>query len=108
MPRRIFFKGSGVYNDSLLVGNHGNTELFIRGTFVIHGMIYCPKYTLIINVSGAGILKLHGICKKIEIRKIKGDCKLELEELSAGCISYYELNGSVIAQECKIPVTVDR
>jgi hypothetical protein len=108
MPRRIFFKGDGIYTDSLVVGNHGNTELFVRGSFVIHGLIHCPKYRLILNIAGTGELKLHGICKQIEIKKIKGDCKLYLEELTTSSIMYYGQHRVISPGDLKtVPMIID-
>lgn len=73
--------------EDLLIGSHGNTEIKVTGNFQLSGIVYCPKYTITLNVKGDGKISLRGKCYRIVIRKMQGDCLLDLSE-----VTYRELN----------------
>lgn len=69
--------------DSIFVSNHGNVSLVMDGVFKASGMIYCPKYTVRLNLKGHGVVSFRGVCKRVEI-KVWGDCVLDLTQMSIG------------------------
>jgi len=80
--RKIWYRGEQ-QDDSLMIGNHSDVELHATGKFEIAGLIYCPRYTLKISMSGTGKVTLRGACKRIIVERIKGDCILDIRELSS-------------------------
>lgn len=83
---KLLFTGV-VRQDNLLIGSHGHTDITINGDFQISGMVYCPKYTITLNIKGEGQLSLRGKCDRIIIRKMQGDCTVDLTE-----VTYKELH----------------
>ena len=78
---KIAFNGETEQND-LLIGSHGDTELKIKGNFQISGVIYCPKYSVTLDIKGNGLISFRGKCNRIIIRKMSGDCKLDLTDVT--------------------------
>lgn len=76
-----------VEQDDLLIGSHGDTELKIKGNFRISGTLYCPKYTITMDIKGNGRISLRGKCHRIIIKKMQGNCTLDLTE-----VTYKELH----------------
>ena len=76
--------------DSLLIGNHGNVEIIVKGTFDLSGMIY-SKNTVEFTIMGTGLIRFTGFCKKVIIHLVKGDCMLDLSELSSKEVSCFSL-----------------
>lgn len=93
MARKILYSGKNIQDDSLVVGNHGAAQIIIKGDFVINGLVYCPKYRLQIFVKGNGSLSLRGICKKVEIVRVSGNCLIDLEQLTLQELEVQELKG---------------
>jgi hypothetical protein len=58
--------------------------------------LFCPKYTVIISLKGSGTLALHGICKKMIIRSISGDCHLHLHDLKVNEFSCESIGGNSV------------
>jgi len=79
--RRIEFEGNH-QNDSLLIGNFGDVEFMARGEFDLSGMIY-SKNTVEFTVIGSGQIRFHGVCKKIIIHLVKGDCTVDFSRLTS-------------------------
>lgn len=79
--RRIEFDGDH-RNDSLLIGNFGDVEFMARGIFDLSGMIY-SKSTVEFTVIGNGMIRFHGVCKKIIIHLVKGDCTVDFSRLTS-------------------------
>ena len=75
------FKGD-VKDDSILIGSHGDAKLKIEGTFELSGIVYCPKYTMTVSIVGNGTIALRGICNRIIIKKMSGECTLDLRDLT--------------------------
>lgn len=68
-------------DDSLLISNHGDVQLVAEGKFDLSGLIYCPRYSVEFRVSGRGTISFRGVCKKLIIKNITGDCLLDLSEV---------------------------
>ena len=79
-----------IHDHSLLIGNYGDVDLTVTGSFDISGMIYL-KGTLTLTVAGCGTIKLRGFCTKLIIHMVKGACSLELAELTSKQVSCYSL-----------------
>ncbi len=69
--------------DSIFISNHSNVSLVMNGVFKASGLIYCPRYTVRINLRGHGVVSFHGVCRRMEI-KVSGDCVLDLTQMSIG------------------------
>ncbi len=78
--RRIKYSGEQK-DESLLISNYGNVSFLAEGKFVLSGLMYCPRYSVEFSVSGQGTISLRGVCKKLIIKNITGDCLLDLSEV---------------------------
>jgi hypothetical protein len=78
---KLLYTGD-VQQDDLLIGSHGHTDIKIDGNFDISGIVYCPKYTVTMNIKGHGRLSLRGKCDRIIIKKMQGNCTLDLTEVT--------------------------
>ena len=87
--RTIQFDGEHK-QDSLLIGNHGNVEFIAKGVFDLSGMIY-SKNTVEFTLIGNGLIRFTGFCKKIIIHLVKGDCILDLSELTSREVCCFSL-----------------
>jgi hypothetical protein len=76
------FSFTDLKDDSVLIGSHGDAMLHIAGTVEISGIIYCPKYTITIQIKGDGRVAFRGICSRIVVKKMRGNCTLDLRELT--------------------------
>jgi hypothetical protein len=94
-PRRIEFIGNHK-NDSIVIGNYGDVRLVAQGNFELSGLIYCGKSTVEINLSGDGVISFSGICKKLMIRGIEGDCTLNLTNLSSDTVWCESVRGNAV------------
>ena len=83
---KLAFTGE-VKKEDILIGSHGNTDIKVKGNFLLSGIIYCPKYTVTLDISGSGRISFRGKCYRIVIRKIDGDCTLDLSD-----VTYKELH----------------
>ena len=79
--QRFVYKGS-TSDDSLLIGSHGDAVLMVEGVFDLSGIIYCPKYTITITIKGNGKIALRGKCHTIIIKRMNGNCTLDLSEVT--------------------------
>jgi hypothetical protein len=70
------------HNDSILVGNYGDARITAIGNFDLSGLIYCRQSTVEINLSGKGTARFNGICKKLVIQNVEGDCFLDLSNIT--------------------------
>ena len=77
----LVFKGD-VQQDDLLIGSHGNTEIKVTGNFQLSGIIYCPKYTVTLVIKGDGKISFRGKCDRIIIKKMQGDCTVDLSDVT--------------------------
>src|SRR5258706_9066727 len=69
-------------NDSILVGNYGDAKITAIGNFNLSGLIYCRQSTVEINLAGEGNARFSGICKKLVIQRVEGNCFLDLSNIS--------------------------
>jgi hypothetical protein len=79
--QQFIFKGD-TKDDSVLIGSHGDTNVSVDGSFEISGIVYCPKYALTLSIVGNGTISFRGICNRIIIKKMTGDCTLDLRDLT--------------------------
>lgn len=79
--QQFIFKGD-VKEDSILIGSHGDAVMTIDGNFDLSGIVYCPKYTLTLSITGNGTIAFRGIANRIIIRKMSGECTLDLRDLT--------------------------
>jgi hypothetical protein len=79
--RKIEFIGEHK-DDSIVIGNYGDAKFVAQGTFDLSGLIYCSKNTVEISLEGDGIVSFKGICKKLIIRGIRGNCTLDLSGMN--------------------------
>jgi hypothetical protein len=94
-PRKIEFIGNHK-NDSIVIGNYGDVRFVAQGTFDLSGLIYCGKNTVEINLAGDGVISFSGVCKKLMIRGIEGNCRLNLSNLSSDTVWCESVKGSSI------------
>ena len=83
---KMEFAGN-VEHTYLLIGSHGNTDIKVRGEFKLSGIIYCPKYTVTLDIKGDGRISFRGKCYRIVIKQMQGDCTLDLTD-----VTYKELH----------------
>ena len=86
--RKIEYDGEHK-DDSILIGNFGDVDFIAKGEFELSGMIY-SKQTVTFTVLGKGLIKFHGVCHKLIIHLVKGECILDLSELEShevSCVS---------------------
>ena len=79
--RKIEYDGEHK-DDSIMIGNFGDVDFVVKGDFELSGMIY-SKHTVTFTILGSGIIKFHGVCNKIIIHLVKGDCLLDLSQLES-------------------------
>lgn len=79
--QHFIFKGE-TKEDSVLIGSHGDATVTVDGNFEISGIIYCPKYTVTLSITGNGSIAFRGICNRIIIKKMSGECSLDLRDLT--------------------------
>ena len=80
--RKIEFIGEHI-DDSIVIGNYGDVKFVAKGNFNLSGLIYCGKNTVEINLDGDGIVSFKGVCKKLLIRNIRGNCTLDLSNVTS-------------------------
>jgi hypothetical protein len=93
--RKIEFIGAHK-DDSIVIGNYGDVQFVARGNFELSGLIYCGKNTVEFNVEGDGTVAFKGVCKKLMIRGIRGNCNLDLSNLSSQVVWCESVKGNAI------------
>ena len=78
--RRIKYSGDQK-DDSVFISNHGNVLFNAEGKFDLSGVMYCPRYSVEFTLSGQGTISLRGVCRKIIIKNMTGDCLLDLTDV---------------------------
>lgn len=85
-----------VRQDDLLIGSHGDTDVSIRGNFELSGIVYGPKYTVTLIINGDGKISFRGKCYRIIIKKMQGDCTLDLSDLTCKELRCDALKGRAV------------
>lgn len=96
-PRKIEYEGDHKI-DSLLIGNFGDVEFIAKGNFELSGMIYSKK-SVAFNIIGNGLIKFHGVCSKLIIHLVKGNCTLDFSDLTSSevcCVSLRDNSTTMI------------
>lgn len=93
--RKIEFIGDHV-DDSIVIGNYGDARFVARGNFNLSGLIYCGKNTVEINMMGEGMVAFSGVCKKLLIRGIEGNCTLDLSNVTSQAIWCESVKGNAV------------
>jgi hypothetical protein len=94
-PRRIEYIGNHI-NDSIVIGNYGDVKFVAQGNFNLSGLIYCGKNTVEINLAGDGVVSFNGVCRRLLIRGIEGNCTLNLTNLTAEVVWCESVKGSCV------------
>jgi hypothetical protein len=102
MARVIRYLGNSIREDHLVIGNHSHAQVIIKGDFAIKGLVYCPRYKVDLIIKGNGTLSLHGVCKQLNIVKVKGNCVLEFESLSISELNCCEMIGLSVLKIGKV------
>jgi hypothetical protein len=93
--RRIEFIGEHS-DDSIVIGNYGDVKFIAKGNFNLSGLIYCGKNTVEINMDGDGIVSFKGVCRKLLIRGIQGNCTLDLSNVTSQVIWCESVKGNSV------------
>jgi hypothetical protein len=93
---KLTFKGD-VHQDDLLIGSHGDTEIKARGNLQLSGIVYSPKYSVTLDIKGDGKISFRGKCYRIIIKKMAGNCTLDLTD-----VTYKELSCQSIEDKCVV------
>lgn len=83
--RRIEFIGD-FKDDNIVIGNYGDASVVARGNFNLSGLIYCGKSTVELEVSGDGQIEFKGVCKRLMIKRVEGNCMIDLRNLTTETI----------------------
>ncbi len=85
-------------NDSILIGNYGDAKITAVGQFELSGLIYCRQSTVEIHLSGEGTARFNGICKKLVIRRVEGNCTLDLTNVACQTVRCEAVKGKSVVQ----------
>jgi hypothetical protein len=94
-PRKFEFIGDHS-DDSIVIGNYGDAHFVAKGRFDLSGLIYCGKNTVEINLAGDGVVTFTGVCKKLLIRGVEGNCTLDLRNVTADLVWCESVKGTSI------------
>jgi hypothetical protein len=95
VTRKIEFIGQHK-DDSIVIGNYGDAKIIAKGNFDLSGLIYCSKSTVEFNIEGDGVIAFKGVCKKLLIRGIHGNCTLDLSNVTSQTVWCESVKGSSV------------
>ena len=87
-----------IKQDDLLIGSHGHTDIRVKGTFDLSGTIYCPKYIITLSIQGDGRIAFRGKCARIVIKKMQGNCTLDLSDVTYKELECQSLQGRSVVK----------
>jgi hypothetical protein len=95
--RNIEFIGDHL-NDSIVIGNYGDVKVVAKGNFNLSGLIFCSKSTVEFNIAGDGVLSFNGVCNKLIVRGMDGNCTLDLSNFTCKTVwcEYVKGNSLII------------
>jgi hypothetical protein len=85
-PRKFEFIGNHE-DDSIVIGNYGDAKFVAKGVFNLSGLI---------SLSGDGVVVFSGVCKKLMIRGIEGNCTLDLSNVTSELVWCESVKDSAI------------
>lgn len=91
-PRSLEFIGTH-HNDSIIIGNYGDARITAVGNFTLSGLIHCRQSTVEITVSGEGTVNFKGICKRLVIHRVEGNCTVDLSNITCQVIKCDNVKG---------------
>jgi hypothetical protein len=94
-PRKLEFIGDFT-DDSIVIGNYGDATVVAKGNFNLSGLIYCGRNTVEFQIEGDGSIAFKGVCKKLLIRRIKGNCTLDLSNLTCQTVWCESAKGKAV------------
>ena len=94
-PRIIEFIGDH-RDDSIVIGNYGDAKVTAIGNFTLSGLIYCGKSTVEFTMEGAGEASFTGVCKKLMIRGMDGNCTLDLSSVTSEVVRCEAVKGNCV------------
>ena len=65
-------------NHSIVIGDHGDLRMKVKGTFDLSGLIYCLRSTVELTITGDGTVSFRGACKQLILKNIDGNCTVDL------------------------------
>jgi len=95
LSRKLEFIGNHK-DDSIIIGNYGDVKVIAKGEFELEGLVYCGKNTVEFNLEGTGVVKFKGVCKRLMIRGIRGNVKLDLSEVTSKSVWCEAINGDSV------------
>ena len=98
MARKLIFNGPQTIEQNLVIGNHNHAQIIAKGSFVLEGLIYCPKYSLELIICGEGSILLHGICRRLVLKKVTGNCVINVEDVQIRELSCENLSGKSVVK----------
>ena len=95
LERDLQFIGTHKDN-SIVIGNYGNASITAIGNFDLAGLIFCPRSTVEINLTGDGVINFNGTCKELVLRQVDGNCSIDLSNLTCKMVRCEMVKGNSV------------